>query len=200
MTRIDKVIAATQGPEVLDLGAVQHDLAKTERDDWLHGRLADKYERVVGVDYLADPVAELSQQGYEMIQADVTEMDLDIEADSVVAGELIEHIDNPGQMLERVNEHLKPGGRLVMTTPNPWGLPILRRLVSGSLAINDEHVAWYGPTVLRQLLDRYGFLVEDIETTKRNHRGLAHLAQLANSDLLGGTTWVVTATKIHDIN
>lgn len=200
MTRIAKVINATEGPTVLDLGAVQHDLENTERDDWLHGQLCDEFERVVGVDYLPEPVAELNKDGYEFIQADVTEMELDIEADTVVAGELIEHVDNPGLMLARANAHLKTGGRLVLTTPNPWGLPILRRLLTGALDINDEHVAWYGPTVLRQLLDRHGFVVEEVETTKRNHHGLAHLAQWFNSDLLGGTTWVLTATKIHGTN
>lgn len=198
MTRIKQVIQATRGPTVLDLGAVQHDLSKTDNDDWLHGQLCESFERVVGVDYLPKPVAELNKQGYEFIQADVTEMELDIEADTVVAGELIEHVDNPGLMLDRANAHLKMGGTLVLTTPNPWGLPILRRLFAGRLQINDEHVAWYGPTVLRQLLDRYGFVVEDCVTTRRNHSGLAHLAQWLNSNLLGGTTWVCTATKIHE--
>lgn len=195
MTRIDKVIAATDGPTVLDLGAAQHDASKASNADWLHGHLVDEFDRVIGVDYLSGAVAELNKQGYEFVQADVTQMNLSIEADTIVAGELIEHIDNVGLLLECCREHLKPDGKLVLTTPNPWGLPILRRLLSGRLNINDEHVAWYGPTVLEQLCARYGFTVENIETTKRNHHGMSHLAQLVGSDMLGGTTWVAVATK-----
>lgn len=194
MTRIQRIIEATEGPTVLDLGAAQHDPAKAENDDWLHKHLCDSFERVVGVDYLPGAVAELNRHGYEFVQADVTDMSLSVEADTVVAGELIEHVDNPGLMLECIADHLKPGGRVVLSTPNPWGLPILRRLLSGRLTINEEHVAWYGPTVLEQLFERHGFELESIETTRRNHYGLSRLAQVLDWDLLAGTTWVGVAT------
>jgi len=191
--RIERVKAAVEGETILDLGAAQHDASKEQNGDWLHKHLCDECSRVVGVDFLPDAVAELNKRGYEFVQADVTDMQVDIEADTVVAGELIEHIDNPGLMLDCIQDHLKPGGALVLTTPNPWGLPILRRILSGQLNINEEHVAWYGPTVLEQLLARYSFEVEWCETTRRNHYGLSRLAQALDWDLLGGTTWVLKA-------
>jgi len=191
--RIQRVLAATEGPTVLDLGAAQHDPENETNDDWLHGHLRHRFDRVVGVDLLPEAVKTLNQQGYEFIQADVTDMQLDIEANTVVAGELIEHVANPGLMLATIQDHLKPGGILILTTPNPWGLPILRRLLSGRLNINEEHVAWYGPTVLRQLLARYEFVVEEMETTRRCHHGLSRLAQALDWSLLAGTTWVCVA-------
>lgn len=195
MDRIDRIIAEVDGPTVLDLGAVQHDLDKTENDDWLHQHLVNQFERVVGVDILAEEIQQLNQQGYEMYQADVTEMSLDIEADTIVAGELIEHIANPGLMLERCQEHLKPGGKVVLSTPNPWGVPLLIRTAIGDLSINEEHVAWYTPQVMRQLLERYGFELVTAETTRRDHKGLMRIAQWLNSDYFGGTTWIFTGVK-----
>jgi len=192
--RIQRVVDAVEGETILDLGAAQHDASNEQNGDWLHKHLCDEFERVVGVDYLPKPVAELNKRGYEFIQADVTQMQLGIEADTVVAGELIEHIDNPGLMLDRIQDHLQPGGTLVLTTPNPWGLPILHRLLAGRMSINEEHVAWYGPTVLKQLLARYSFTVESCETTRRSHYGLSRFAQALEWDLLGGTTWVLKAT------
>lgn len=193
MDRIERIIEYTEGPTVLDLGAAQHDGSAADNDDWLHRHLADNYERVIGVDYLRGAVADLNERGYEFICADVTELDMDLRADTIVAGELIEHIANPGQLLARCHDHLRDGGRVVLSTPNPWGLPVLRRVLQGRQGVNDEHVAWYGPTVLRQLFDRYGFNVRRIETTRRDHAGLTRVAQWLDSDRLGGTTWIAVA-------
>jgi len=192
--RIEYVCEYTEGPLVLDLGAVQHDAANASNTEWLHQYLVNQFERVVGVDILADDVKQLNNQGYEMIEADVTDMDLGITADTIVAGELIEHIDNPGQFLTQAKQHLKPEGNLILTTPNPWAIVHLRRWVTGTYSINPTHVAWYGPRVLTQLLDRYGFTVTKLHTTERDHKGLTRVAQELGSDVFGGTTWICVAT------
>jgi 2-polyprenyl-3-methyl-5-hydroxy-6-metoxy-1,4-benzoquinol methylase len=193
--RVKKVLTYTRGPTVLDLGAVQHDLDRVDENSWLHHHIAEEFQHVIGVDILEEEVAELNERGYEFIHADVTKMDLDIQADTVVAGELIEHVDNPGLMLERIQKHIRVGGRLVLTTPNPWALVHIRRLVSNRLSINEEHVAWYGPIVLEQLLERYGFQIEHLVTTNQDHKGLTGMAQKLGSTIFGGTTWVCVAEK-----
>jgi len=193
--RIERVVGLTDGPTVLDLGAVQHDAANASSDEWLHAHLVDRFETVIGVDVLADDVARLNREGYDIRHADATDMSLDIAADTVVMGELIEHVANPGDLLATARDHLKPGGAVVCSTPNPWGLPVLKRLLLGRQGVNDEHVAWYGPTVLRQLFERYGFAVETLETTRRDHGGLTRLAQWADADVFGGTTWICKARQ-----
>jgi len=193
MKRTDRIVELVEGPTVLDLGAVQHDAANAAGGDWLHGRLCEHFERVIGVDYLAGAVAELNAKGYEMVQADVTDMSLDVTADTVVLGELIEHVGNPGLMLDRVGEHCKPGARVVLSTPNPWGLAYMRRMLTGAGHVNDEHVAWYGPRVLRSLLGRHGFAVERIECLRCTDDRLTWLAERVGATTLAGTTWIVTA-------
>jgi 2-polyprenyl-3-methyl-5-hydroxy-6-metoxy-1,4-benzoquinol methylase len=193
--RIQQVVHHAVGPKILDLGAVQHDADKESNENWLHRHLVNEFEYVLGVDILAEEVRELNDDGYNIIVADVTQMDIGIVADTVVAGELIEHVDNPGSMLERIYDHLRPGGRLVLTTPNPWAFVHLRRILTSTLSINQEHVAWYGPNVLRQLLDRHGFDVTHMRTTNRDHEGLTGLAQALGSDILGGTTWVCVSER-----
>jgi len=195
MNRIEKIIAKTEGPTVIDLGCVQHDAGKATNEDWLHEHLCQAFERVIGVDILSDEVAKLNQQGYEIVQADVTEMEIDVRADTVVAGELLEHLANPGLMLERIQKHLKPGGKIVLSTPNPWLIARLIRLARGRESINDEHVAWYGPTVLRQLLSRYGYQNIEIDGTTRDHGGITSVAQYCESTVFGSSTYIITANQ-----
>lgn len=193
--RIRRVCQYVEGPTVLDLGAVQHNLENTGREDWLHAHLVEQHDTVIGVDILEDEVEALRERGYTMLVDDVTDMNRDIDADTVVAGELIEHVDNPGGLIQTAADHLKPGGRFILTTPNPWAVVHLRRWLTGGQRVNDEHVAWYGPIVLEQLLDRYGFTVETMETTTRNHRGLTRIARVLGSEVFGGTTWVCVARR-----
>ncbi|ELZ13886.1 type 11 methyltransferase [Halovivax asiaticus JCM 14624] len=192
--RMQKICKYAEGPTILDLGAVQHELENTT-EEWLHAYLVEEFDNVVGVDVLEDEIDALRKRGYDMQFGDVTDMDLGIMADTVVAGELIEHLTNPGALVETAFNHLKPGGLFILTTPNPWAIVHLRRWWSDDPQINDNHVAWYGPIVLKQLLNRYGFDVERMETTRRNHGGLMRIAQYFNNDIFGGTTWVCVARR-----
>lgn len=199
--RIRAICEEVVGPTVLDLGAVQHDAIAAGSDEWLHKRLTQLagVERVVGVDILDSDVQTLQDQGYEMVAANVEAMDIDVTANTVVAGELIEHVDRPGDMLERAKEHLAPGGRLVLSTPNPWAVVHLRRWLQRDPHINEEHVAWYGPVVLSQLLERHGFTVQTMRTVGPDHGGLTAWAKRLGYDVFGGTTWVCAAKLVEGV-
>jgi len=193
--RTDAILRHVRGPTVLDLGAVQHDAAKAADDDWLHGRLTERFERVVGVDILTDDVRKLNDAGYEVVVADVETMSLPIEADTVVAGELLEHVSNPGRLLDRTQEHLRPGGRLVLTTPNPWTFVRVRRLAAGDYRVNAEHTAWHGPVTLRQLLARHGFAVEHMAFVDPVPGGVTGLCYHIGLNALGTTTILCVARR-----
>lgn len=193
--RVRMILDRVEGPAVLDLGAVQHNWRQSLDDGWLHDHLCNRFDTVVGVDMLCEDVAELNRRGYELVCADVTQMDLDVTADTIVAGELIEHVDKPGEMLRRMDEHLSPDGKLVFSTPNPWAWIHLIRLVAGRMHINDEHVAWYGPTVMRQLLDRHGFELVDSALVQRERAGVMKWTQRLGIEPLNGVTWIFEAER-----
>jgi 2-polyprenyl-3-methyl-5-hydroxy-6-metoxy-1,4-benzoquinol methylase len=189
--RVPAICRAVEGATVLDLGAVQHDASAAASDDWLHGRLSEQCERVIGVDTEAEAVATLREQGYDIRVGDATTLNLDVTADTVVAGELLEHVGDAAGLVASARRHLRPGGRLVLSTPNPW---LLARQLRDA-AVNSAHVAWYGPTVLRQLLDREGFVEISVRGVGPDHRGLTGVAQRLGCDHLGETTWLATARR-----
>lgn len=193
--RVTAICEAVEGPTVLDLGAVQHEASAADADNWLHGRLSDRYQTVVGIDTAADAVDELRDRGYDIRVGDATDLDMDIEADTVVAGELLEHVSDAGGLVESARQHLRPGGQLVLSTPNPWLLKHLWRVFVSGEEVNDEHVAWYGPTVLRQLLERHGFSVTSCFGAGPQNSGTTGLAQTLGCERLGETSWVCIARR-----
>jgi SAM-dependent methyltransferase len=78
----------------------------------------------VGLDL--EPPAELPQGYAEQMRGDVTRLDEHLgsrQFDSVLCGELIEHLERPYDFLREVSKVVAPGGRLVLSTPNAVGLP-----------------------------------------------------------------------------
>lgn len=143
---------------VLDIGVVQHNAEYEKSDNWLHKHIDRKCIDVLGIDILKDEIQTLQDRGYNVQVADAEWFNLSRSFDKIVAGELIEHLCNPGIFLDRAYEHLKPGGRLILTTPNVWSIAYLKRLAfNKEVHCNSEHTAWYDTRTLRQLLERNGF-------------------------------------------
>jgi len=149
------------GKSVLDLGCVCHELDVSD-PPWLHGYLAERAGSLLGVDVVADQLDEMRGRGFDVVCADVETMQLDRRFEVIVAGDIIEHLANPGALLARAAEHLSDGGVLLITTPNPVTLVrLLRLLTSGRVKAHSEHTCWFTAKVLAQLAARYGFEVID---------------------------------------
>lgn len=199
--RISSIVEKSEGEVVLDLGVVGHDLDRRgdESYQWLHHHLTREFETVIGVDILEDEIERLRDEGYDVRYGNVESLDLDIEADTVVAGELIEHLADLDGFIRSVRRHLSPGGKFVLSTPNPWAFPWIRRLITkGQLDINEEHTHWQGPSTIEQLLERYGFVDIDIEITAPRSIGVSWVLYRLGFESLGGTHLVVSAMNGDD--
>ena len=152
-----------QGLRVLDIGCVEHNLENRKRGHWLHDRLVQSADSVLGLDYEVDQVEQMKREGYDAIAADATDFSLSKEFDAIVAGELIEHVLNPGLFLECARKHLAPNGILIMTTPNANCLVyFLENLILGHEIDNPDHVSIYSPTTISLLLKKSGYTVDGI--------------------------------------
>ena len=170
--RIDFIRKYITGKTVLDLGVVQHSIENINDPNWLHKDIARYAKSVLGVDILAKEVKLLNELGFNVVCADVEQMELGRKFDVIIAGELIEHLDNPGLFLQRVKSHLEEDGLLILTTPNPFALgnafiPI-KLLLGGDYSVNKEHKCWYCLKTLRQLLEKYGFKIIEQRTISRD--------------------------------
>ena len=145
-----------QGRRVLDVGGVEHTRQAREAGRWLHRHLVDAAAACVGVDVLADEVRALQSEGYDVRLHDITEAALPEKFDLVVAGEIVEHLGSPEALLRNARAMLLPGGRLVLTTPNPYMLHRAWRGLRGEFRESADHVTLFGPSHLLELGRRCG--------------------------------------------
>ncbi len=161
--KLDWIIPFVRARKVLDLGCVRHSLEESEKPGWLHGVICAEAKSVLGVDYLEDAVARLRERGFNVVSANVETMNIGDCFEVIVAGDLIEHLNNFGSFLDRVRAHLTDDGIALVTTPNPVNpLRFFSVLLRGEAGANTEHTCWFTEEVLRQLVARHGLEIYEV--------------------------------------
>jgi 2-polyprenyl-3-methyl-5-hydroxy-6-metoxy-1,4-benzoquinol methylase len=149
--------AIRPGSRVLDLGCSQGLLA---------GPLRAKGARVVGVDARAS--GELAEELELFLERDLElplELPVGRDFDYVVISDVLEHLRNRVQLLRGARRFLKPGGRLLISTPNIalWFYRLsllLGRFEYGPRGVLDEtHVRLFTRATFRREVERAGFHV-----------------------------------------
>ncbi len=87
--------------------------------------------------------------------------------DVVVAGEILEHVLDTDHVLGECARVLRPGGALIVTTPNLASFENRLRLLFGRYPMwmdidlkGTGHLRYYTPRILKAQLVRHGFTVE----------------------------------------
>ena len=135
-----------QGKNVLDIGSVGQSEQKYKLWDFL-----EKYtSTLVGIDMLPS-----SKQN--IIQGNMETYNFNKKFDVIVAGDIIEHVDNQGLLLNNIKRHLKNNGKFILSTQNAkWFLyPFVKH--------NPTHTLVHDPDTLTNILERFGFEIEIFE-------------------------------------
>ncbi|MEM1645858.1 MAG: class I SAM-dependent methyltransferase [Ignisphaera sp.] len=154
-----------RGSEVVDLGASPFIVSCA---------LARMGYKVTAVDY--DPAEYsiiASACGVKTVRADLERDRLDLadaSVDCAVFAEVLEHL-NPyyvGHTMSEVSRVLKPGGKLILTTPNIASLFRRLRLLLGVQPQYVTHVHEYTKKEVVELLERHGFRVLEARYSEVN--------------------------------
>jgi len=102
---------------------------------------------------------------YQFILRDLDQDELNLERqfDTILLAAVIEHLEHPAHLVAQLPRYLKAGGRLVMTTPSPFGDKIHRAGALIGLFSKDavkEHETIFSHKMMVDLLEPNGLEIE----------------------------------------
>jgi SAM-dependent methyltransferase len=127
---------------------------------------------VWGVDADREGIDALRRQGVKNLYCgDLENLDslpVDRTFDLIIAGEVIEHLSNPGALLRGVQRFMAPDSRLVVTTVNSYcafrfAIYGLRGRGGAAEPVHPDHVAYYSHNTLRHIAYRAGLSMQDFK-------------------------------------
>ena len=170
--RVEFIKEACRGKKVLHLGCTDYPF--TERviasDMLLHFKLAEIASELYGFDFDQAGIDILRTHGVQNIyRADLEkldEVDLNEKFDVIIAGEMIEHLSNPGLFLRGIRRFMKADASLIITTINAYGglrfaLYSLRGKGGTNESVHPDHVSYYSYSTLNLILKRENFRVRE---------------------------------------
>lgn len=154
---LDKLEPFKVTGRMLDVGCGEgFFLEEAKKRGWeVHGtEFAEKYISICKDKGIRMQHGKLNPQNYPTAYFDV-----------ITWFEVIEHINYPVGELKNITQLLRNDGALYITTPNFNSLS--RNWLKGKWSVIEypEHLVYYTPTTLRQLLHQSGFTAINIKTT-----------------------------------
>jgi len=183
--RVDFIKDLCSGKKVLHLGCANYPYTQESIDKkmLLHFALQNTSSELYGFDFDQPGIDILTANGTKnLYRADLERLDevpLNETFDVIVAGEMIEHLNNVGLFLDGIKRFMRPDTQLLLTTINAYcGMRFfwygLRGKGGKQEPVHPDHVSYYSYSTLSVLLRRYSlrvdeFLFYDIGTEHRPH-------------------------------
>jgi SAM-dependent methyltransferase len=183
--KLDLIAELCSGKRVLHLGCTNYPYTEDaiRNKMLLHFEVEKVASDVWGIDSEQAGIEILESHGSkQIVKGDVEklqDLEFDKKFDVVLAGEIIEHLNNPGLFIEGIKRFMDRDTVLLLTTINAYcGMRFLYYGLRGKKGkaepVHPDHVAYYSYSTLKVLLERHGititrFLYYDIGREHRPH-------------------------------
>lgn len=170
--RVEFIKRACAGKKVLHLGCTNYPYTKEalENDMLLHFELEKTARELYGFDFDERGLDILKNSGAKnLYKADLEKLEdvaLDETFDVIIAGEMIEHLSNPGLFLRGIKRFMNKDTDLIITTINAYCafrfiIYGLRGKGGANEPVHPDHVAYYSYKTLSLILERENLEVKN---------------------------------------
>lgn len=156
------------GTRVLHVGCTNSPTTtrRWDSDMLLHKKICDRAatigSHIVGIDIddIAIDFLKEKMPNEEILNLDAHKLSEyfgeDSHFDLIIAGDVIEHLDNPGLFLSSCKDVLADGGSLLITTANAFGIVRYLKSIFSYESVHPEHTAYYSKKTLDRVLKMNG--------------------------------------------
>jgi 2-polyprenyl-3-methyl-5-hydroxy-6-metoxy-1,4-benzoquinol methylase len=170
--------AMCQNKMVLHLGATAS--PKTEQsirsNKLLHAKLTSVAKKCVGLDIDKKAIEIAKKSGITNIYFCDIEKSTPPTKDTyelIIAGEIFEHLNNPGLALKQLKKIASKKTKLIITVPNSNSIKNIARAFLGYELIHPDHLLHHSHHTLKALLSRHGFKIDYFFSYTNNNRKIA---------------------------
>ncbi|NQT96052.1 MAG: class I SAM-dependent methyltransferase [Candidatus Omnitrophica bacterium] len=151
MIREEIIIGYIKGKDVLDVGGVGQNPSYNLWDD-----MRPHAGSLTGIDLSPS-------ENKDIILGNMENHSFDRKFDVIVLGDVIEHVDNQGLLLDNIRRHLKEEGVLIVTTPNAKWPTVF-------MPTNPTHTLCHDKATLCNILKTHGFNIVEFKYYYGNKR------------------------------
>jgi predicted TPR repeat methyltransferase len=174
------LVDCARGKRVLHLGCADaiHFAQHAAQGRLLHELLRGVAQSLHGVDLEPKAIARLKAHLREdrLYAANVEQLAIQFGTgfDVIIAGELIEHLNNPGNFLRSISQYMGAETQLIVTTPNLLSAKVFLHSLRGTQRMHPDHSLGFSFSPLQTLLERHGlhvsrwFTTVEIFSSRRN--------------------------------
>lgn len=208
-SRDKELINLVKGASVLHLGCVgfaDSDVGERVNNakKSLHYTLSNITD-VIGVDYCRDAIDFFRKKKIftNVMYGNVEQLDdlkLENKFDVIVIGDIIEHLSNPGLMLEGIKRFCHSNTKVVITTPHSFGLLNYVRFIFNKFKDGNEHMMTFNIDNIKNILSMHEYDIISVDTCYQKHAESKLLFSIGRMFFMlhpkyGGTLFIVTRFK-----
>lgn len=150
---------------ILHLGATASPKTREciESNNLLHSKLTNVAKKCVGLDIDKKAIQIAKNYGINNIYFCDIEKTIPVEKNRfsiIVAGEIFEHLKNPGLALEQIMKISSQKTRLIISVPNSNSIKNVIRALLGYEIIHPDHLLHHSHHTLKALLLQHNFRVD----------------------------------------
>jgi len=150
----------------------------------LHENIHDVSKNLVGLDFWEDGIRSLKKKNpnLNLLNMNAEELDdkqINFKVDSIIMGEVIEHMGNPKKALESAKKLMnRDQCKLLISVPNAFGLRNISSMLLGHTEITRlDHYCYYSYVTMRSLLRDVGMKIDNhfYYSLLSNKKGISYL-------------------------
>lgn len=168
--RITFILERIRDKKVLHLGCADWPFTQSKVDNGtlLHQKMVNVAKELVGIDLEPEGIKIMQSAGIDKVYVGNSELslfdNLGEKFDVVVAGEIIEHVLNPGSFLESIKTVCHQDSTVIITTVNYAPIKKFPRLLLRNEAVHPDHVYYFSFSTLLRLMNKCGYQPEEWST------------------------------------